>query len=102
MTFLKSLLSDGENGSWSSKRVITFLAFIFCSIAFFASIFFDKKVDATMFEYMIYIVMAGLGVTVTEKFASKSTTPTYPTYNSPINNRPMYGTPLPKIEEREI
>jgi hypothetical protein len=34
MSFFKSLLQDGEDGTWSSKRVVTFLAFVFCSIAF--------------------------------------------------------------------
>ena len=101
MTFLRSLLLDGEDGTWSSKRVITFLAFIFCSIAFFANLFFEKKMDPLMFEGMMYIAIAGLGVTVTERFANRSI-PTQPHQHRPINNRHNYGTPLPKTEEREI
>lgn len=69
MRFFKELLRDGEDGSWSSKRLVTFLAFIFCSIAFFANLFFDRKIDANIFDGMMYIAIAGLGVTVTEKFA---------------------------------
>ena len=101
MTFLRSLLLDSEDGTWSSKRVITFLAFIFCSVAFFANLFFEKKMDPLMFEGMMYIAIAGLGVTVTERFANRSI-PTQPQHHRPINNRYNYGTPLPKTEEREI
>jgi hypothetical protein len=64
------MLSDGTNGSISSKRVITFLAFIICSWAFIASVMgFD--VDPKLFDSMMYIVVAGLGFTASEKFAKK-------------------------------
>jgi len=64
------MLSDGHNDSWSSKRVITLLAFIMCSAAFIGSVFFGKTVDAALFDSMMYIVVAGLGFTASEKFAS--------------------------------
>lgn len=70
MNFLKSMLSDGHNSSWSSKRVITFMAFILCSIAFISSIFFGKTVPENLFDSMMAIVIAGLGFTASEKFAS--------------------------------
>jgi hypothetical protein len=70
MNFLRSMLSDGHDGSWSSKRVITFMAFILCSAAFIGSVFFGKLVDTTLFDSMMYIVVAGLGFTASEKFAS--------------------------------
>ena len=70
MTFLRSMLSDGHNDSWSSKRVITFLAFIMCSAAFIGNVFFGKTVDPALFDSMMYIVVAGLGFTASEKFAS--------------------------------
>jgi len=60
----------GEDGL-SSKRVVTFLAFIFCSVAFFANIFFGFKVDPHLYDGMMYIAIAGLGVTVAERFAKK-------------------------------
>jgi hypothetical protein len=64
------MLSDGTNGSISSKRVITFLAFIICSWAFIASVMgFD--VDPKLFDSMMYIVVAGLGFTASEKFVKK-------------------------------
>jgi hypothetical protein len=71
MSFFKSLLQDGEDGTWSSKRVVTFLAFVFCSIAFFANLFFNLEVNEYMFEGMMFIAIAGLGVTVTERFADR-------------------------------
>ena len=65
------MLSDGENNSVSSKRVITLLAFIMCSIAFIADQFIGYKANQYLFDAMIYIVIAGLGFTASEKFASK-------------------------------
>jgi len=68
--WLKSMLADGVNGSVSSKRVITFLAFIVCVYGFIADIH-GYKVTPALFESMIYIVIAGLGFTASEKFAKK-------------------------------
>jgi hypothetical protein len=96
---LKSLLQDGVDGSLSSRRVVTFLAFVFCSIAFFANLFYDRKIDANIFEGMMYIAIAGLGATVAEKFSTRNTNKQQYVYET---RRPIYGTPLPKIEEREI
>ena len=87
--FVYSIFRDSIDGSWSSRRIITFLAFVFCSIAFFADLFWSCTINAAMFEGMMYIVLGGLGFTVSEKFASKPT-------------KFFYGTPLPKIKEREI
>ena len=89
---LSTMLKDGQNGSLSSKRVITFLAFILCAIAFLSNLFFGYKIDSFLYESMSYIVMAGLGVTVAEKFSIK------PNHQiEPINNYSrLYGTPLPK------
>jgi hypothetical protein len=55
---LKSMLSDGVNGSVSSKRVITFLATFLVALAFVLNLFWSFTV-------------AGLGTTVAEKFAKK-------------------------------
>ena len=70
MHWLNSMLSDGVNGSVSSKRVITLLAFIVCVYGFFADIH-GYKITPALFESMIYIVIAGLGFTASEKFAKK-------------------------------
>ncbi len=71
MHYLKSMLSDGINDCVSSKRVVTFLAFILCTIAFVSDLFFGLKMDTRTYESMMYIVIAGLGFTASEKFASK-------------------------------
>ena len=64
------MLGDGVNGSVSSKRVITLLAFILCGFGFVADIY-GYKVTPSLFESMMYIVIAGLGFTASEKFAKK-------------------------------
>jgi hypothetical protein len=70
MNWLTSLLSDGHNGTISSKRVITLLAFIVCVYGFVADIH-GYKITPVLFESMIYLVIAGLGFTASEKFAKK-------------------------------
>jgi hypothetical protein len=67
---LNGMLDDSHNNSLSSKRVVTFLAFLLCGTAFIANLFWDYKVESYMFEGMIYLTMAGLGFTASEKFAS--------------------------------
>ena len=69
---IKSMLLDGENGSISSKRVITFLAVFLVGIAFIANLFWKFTVEEFMYTSMMTIVIAGLGTTVAEKFAPKN------------------------------
>lgn len=68
---IKSMLSDGENGSISSKRVITFVASFLVALAFIANLFWKLTVEEFMYSSMMTIVIAGLGTTVAEKFAPK-------------------------------
>lgn len=68
--FFHSLLKDGRDSSWSSKRVITFLAFILCGTAFLANVFWGNSVSQGLYDGMMYIVIAGLGFTASEKFSS--------------------------------
>ena len=70
MNFIASMLSDSTNGTVSSKRTVTILAFLMCSGGFVASIC-GYNVDSKLFESMMYIVIAGLGFTASEKFSSK-------------------------------
>ena len=70
MNWLSSMVRDGPNGSVSSKRVITLLAFVLCSYAFVADIH-GYTVSPALFEAMIYLVIAGLGFTASEKFSKK-------------------------------
>jgi hypothetical protein len=71
MNWLSSMLADGVNGSVSSKRVITFIAFIVVCVSYIADQFLGYAAKPTLFESMMYIVIAGLGFTVSEKFAKK-------------------------------
>lgn len=70
MNFIKSLLSDGVNGTISSKRVVTLLAFLMCAYGFVAMIN-GYSVDSKIYDSMMYIVVAGLGFTASEKFTKK-------------------------------
>lgn len=71
MSFLINMLSGEGESNPSSKRVITFLAFLLCGVGFISEMFFEKKVNPTTYEYMMYIVIGGLGFTASEKFVKK-------------------------------
>lgn len=71
MKWLNSLLGDGINGSVSSKRVVTLLAFLLCAVAFLTELFTDYSVSIHTLDSMMYIVIAGLGFTASEKFTKK-------------------------------
>ena len=70
MNFITSMLSDGVNDNISSKRTVTILAFLMCSGGFIASIC-GYNVDSKLFDSMMYIVIAGLGFTASEKFTKR-------------------------------
>ena len=69
--WLNSLLSDGINGTVSSKRVVTILAFLLCAVDFLTELYTGQKVGDHTFDSMMYIVIAGLGFTASEKFTKK-------------------------------
>ena len=71
MESIKSMLSDSVDGSVSSKRVVTFLAFLLCAVGFVANMFWGFKIDEFIYNSMMYIVVGGLGFTGLEKFAPK-------------------------------
>lgn len=103
---LSSMLKDSIDGTLSSKRVVTLLAFILCAIAFIANLFFGMTMERFIFDSMAYIAMAGLGATVAEKFTQAERVKveqryeTYKTqayYNQPIqrgNKIPPSRDPL--------
>lgn len=66
MQYMKMMLSSEP--TVSSKRVVTFLAFVLCAVAFIAMIC-GYPIDHKLFDSMMYIVIAGLGFTASEKFA---------------------------------
>lgn len=66
-----SMLTDGMDEGISSKRVVTLLAFLLCAIAFIANLFWDFTIDENIFEGMMYIAIAGLGFTASERFSKQ-------------------------------
>lgn len=69
---LKGMLADSNDATMlSSKRVVAFLAFVCCVIAFFVDLFSNYNVSPNLFDAMMWIVVAGLGFTGLEKFAPK-------------------------------
>jgi hypothetical protein len=64
------MLSDGINSTVSSKRVVTLLAFLMCAYGFVAMVC-GYSIDSKIFDSMMYIVIAGLGFTASEKFTKK-------------------------------
>ena len=75
MTFreiIKSMFADSHDGSVSSKRVVTFIAFILCIMGFVANLFWDVTIEQFIYDSMMFIVVAGLGFTGLEKFAPKT------------------------------
>jgi len=71
MNFLSKMLSGEGETNPSSKRMITFLAFLLLATGFIAEMFFEKRVNPQTFDTMMYIVLGGLGFTASEKFVSK-------------------------------
>lgn len=69
-SFMGSMLQDGCDGSVSSKRVITLLSFVLCTMAFVGDLFWNLSVRPDLFDGMIYLTIAGLGFTASEKFAN--------------------------------
>ena len=68
------MLTDGTDEGISSKRAVTLLAFILCAIAFVANLFWDYTIDSAIFEGMMYIAIAGLGFTASERFSKTKDT----------------------------
>ena len=74
MSFIVRMLSGESESNPSSKRTITFLAFLLLATAFFSDLFFVKRVSPQTFDAITYIVLGGLGFTASEKFTKKDTT----------------------------
>jgi hypothetical protein len=65
------MLTDGTDDGISSKRVVTLLAFVLCAAGFIGDLIWNLDVKDTIYESMMYIAIAGLGFTASEKFAKK-------------------------------
>lgn len=71
MKWYHSMLTDGTDEGISSKRVVTLLAFVLCAAGFVGDLIWNLDVKDTIYEGMMYIAIAGLGFTASEKFAKK-------------------------------
>lgn len=71
MRLLHTLFTDGTDDGISSKRAVTIAAFLLCAAGFIGDLIWDKKVEPNVYESMMYIVIAGLGFTASEKFVKK-------------------------------
>jgi hypothetical protein len=103
--WFSSLLVDSFNGSVSSRRVVTFIAFILCAIDFWVELFNGRRVSDHTLDSMMYIVIAGLGFTASDKlttmfgntppqpFSATNTTPAPVANNTPVT--PVVTTQQP-------
>ena len=71
MNFLVKMLSGEGEDNPSSKRTITFLAFLLIAAGYIAEMFFEKRVNPETFNAVMYIVLGGLGFTPAEKITNK-------------------------------
>ena len=71
--YIKNMMADGH-GNPSSKRWIALIATILVVIGYIANLFWDYTVEQFMFDAVMYIVIASLGITGAEKFAPKPPT----------------------------
>lgn len=57
-----------HNGLYSSKRIITFIAFALLCIAFISNLYWGFSITQFIFDAMMYIVISGFGfATIGEK-----------------------------------
>jgi hypothetical protein len=71
INFIAKMLSGEGEQNPSSKRMITFLAFLLLATGFIAELFFERKLNPQTYDVIMYIVLGGLGFTASEKFVSK-------------------------------
>lgn len=68
--YIKQIMQDGS-GTPSSKRWIAVICSLTLCGAFISSIVLNTKADPEIVHAMMYIIIAGLGITGAEKFAPK-------------------------------
>ena len=69
-TYISQILQD-TNGSYSSKRAVTFLCVLLMAIGYIANLFWKYTVDEFMYNSIMYVVISGLGFSGAEIFAPK-------------------------------
>lgn len=71
MNWFHSIFTDGTDSEISCKRVVTILSFGLCATAFIGDLFWNLDVKDSIYEGMMYIAIAGLGFTASEKFGKQ-------------------------------
>lgn len=66
--YIENIMQDGD-GNPSSKRWITAFFSLLLGVGFFVSMIGGYKVDPELLHALMYIIIAGLGITGAEKFA---------------------------------
>lgn len=69
---IKSMVADSHNDSISSKRVVVFLCVIMMIVGFVANVGYGVEVSEHIYTAIMYVVLAGVGLTGIEKFAQQS------------------------------
>lgn len=70
-TYISTVLKDVDN-EYSSKRLVVLIAMASLTTAFFSNLFFDHTIEQFIFDGMMYIVIAGLGIVGAEKFSPQT------------------------------
>lgn len=68
VTYIKGILGDTD-GLPSSKRIVSVLFSILIGAAFVANLGWGLTVDDNVLDAVMFVVIAGLGLTGVEKFA---------------------------------
>ena len=66
---IKGIISDGNNGTLSSKRIVMFLCVFMMVAGFAGNLFYGLTVAEHIYSAIMYVVVTGLGMTGLEKFA---------------------------------
>lgn len=68
--YIKGILGDTD-GLPSSKRIISVIFALLIGAAFVANLGWDLTVDDNVLDAVMFVVIAGLGISGMEKFANK-------------------------------
>ena len=71
-TNLKSIFTDSQNNTISSKRIVVFLCVIMMVVGFIANVGYGIEVSEHIYTSIMYVVLVGVGLTGIEKFAPKN------------------------------
>lgn len=71
INYIKGILGDTD-GLPSSKRIVSVLFSILIGVAFVGNLGWDLTVDDNVLDAVMFVVIAGLGLTGIEKFANRT------------------------------